>query len=343
MRVQLASPRPPRSPWQLLYGGVHRVRRRWYRHRAAELPRPVVSVGNLHWGGTGKTPLVAAVARHLQDAGHRVAVLSRGYGRRGKGVRMVSIGEGPLLGPRLAGDEPVALAGELPGVAVVVGEDRYEAGRHALERLPEPPDCFVLDDGFSHLRLARDLDILVFPAQDPFGGGRLAPSGRLREPLSSVARASAAILTDTAPAPEEVGNELAAALAPYGFQGPGFTSHARALDVVTERGAALPAGNRVLLVTGIARPQRFRATVEGRDYDIAGHLEFGDHHAYGDGDLGKIARAAEEAGASWVLTTAKDHVKLLGRLEVPLAYLPIRAEPEPGFWAWLATALSASS
>ena len=228
-------------------------------------------------------------------------------------------------------------------MAVVVGEDRYEAGRNALERLPEPPDCFVLDDGFSHLGLARDLDILAFPAQDPFGGGRLAPSGRLREPLASAARASAAILAGSAPAPEGAGAELAAALAPYGFRGPGFTSPARALDVVTERGAQLPAGSRVLLVTGIARPQRFRATVEERAYEIAGHLEFGDHHAYGDGDLAKIARTAKEEGAAWVLTTAKDHVKLLGRLEVPLAYLPIRAEPEPAFWDWLDGALSAAS
>ncbi len=301
----------------------------------------MVSIGNLHWGGTGKTPLTAAVARHLLASGRRVAVLSRGYGSKGEGVRVVSTGEGPLLGPRLAGDEPVALAGELPGAAVIVGRDRYQAGRHAIERLAEPPDCFVLDDGFSHLGLARDLDILVFPAQDPFGGGRLAPSGRLREPLESATHASAALLSsdETSTVDPESGPKLAAALAGFGFRGPGFASQTRSLDVVTERGDELPAGSRVLLVTGIARPARFLATVERRPLEIAGHLEFGDHHDYSATDLGEIGSQARAEGAAWVLTTAKDHVKLFGRLEVPLAYVPIRAEPEAAFWNWLDLAL----
>src|SRR5262245_39413720 len=179
-------PPPPISPWQILYGGAHGLRRRGYRDRARRLPRPVVSVGNLHWGGTGKTPLVAAIAAHLRDRGLAVCILSRGYASRGRGVRVVSTGSGPLLGPRTAGDEPVLLAGELPGVAVVVGPDRWQAGEHALRRLDPRPDLFLLDDGFSHLALARDLDLVAFPAADPFAGGRLFPSGRLREPLAAV-------------------------------------------------------------------------------------------------------------------------------------------------------------
>src|SRR6185436_4296801 len=202
LQAPLKAPLPPRSPWQLLYGGAHGLRRRWYRGRAHRLPRPVVSIGNLHWGGTGKTPLVAAAASHLRDRGLAVCILSRGYASRGRGVRVVSTGEGPLLGPLLAGDEPVLLAGELPGVAVVVGPERHEAGMAALRRLPRPPDLFLLDDGFSHLALRRDLDIVVFPAADPFGGGRLFPSGRLREPLAAIARAHAVVLTNAA-APED--------------------------------------------------------------------------------------------------------------------------------------------
>lgn len=336
-QVSLAVPKPPRSPWQRFYGAVHAWRRRRYSRRALELPRPVISIGNLHWGGTGKTPMTAAVARHLDQSGLRVAVLSRGYRSKGTGVRVVSTGEGPILGPRVAGDEPVALAGELPGVAVVVGTDRFEAGRHALERLPETPDCFVLDDGFSHLGLSRDLDVLVFPAEDPFGDGRLAPSGRLREPLASVVHASAVVLSGTDE--DDAGAELAAALAGYGFRGPGFSSRTRILDVVTERGTELPAGSRVFLVTGIARPKRFIETVAKLGFEIAGELEFGDHHTYSENDSVKIVAAARASGAPWVLTTSKDHVKLFGRLDVPLAHLPIRAEPESAFWKWLDHAL----
>ena len=338
--ARFRAPPLPRSPWQLFYNAVHRVRRHWYRFHSSKLPLPVISVGNLHWGGTGKTPLVAAVARHLTETGLRVAVLSRGYGRRGTGVHVVSTGGGPLLGPRVAGDEPVALAAELPGVAVVVGRDRYLAGRHAIERLPERPDCFVLDDGFSHVRLQRDLDILIFPARDPFGGGRLAPSGRLREPLASARLASAVILsgaevTEAATDPPDRGDQLARALAPYGYHGPGFASRTRKLGVVTERHQPLPAGASVFLVTGIAHPIRFAESVAQLPNEIRGKLEFGDHHRYGDADLARIESAARVAGADWILTTTKDYVKLLGRLETPLAHLPIRAEPEGAFWTWL--------
>ncbi|HEX6901578.1 MAG TPA: tetraacyldisaccharide 4'-kinase [Thermoanaerobaculia bacterium] len=323
----MKAPAPPSSPWQLFYGGAHRLRWRWYRERAKRLPRPVVSVGNLHWGGSGKTPLTAAIARHLRDRGLAVCILSRGYGGKGEGVRVVSTGEGPLLGPRVAGDEPVLLAGELPGVAVVVGPDRHEAGLQALRRLDPSPDLFLLDDGFSHLRLARDLDLVAFPAADPFGGGRLFPSGRLREPLAAMARADAAILTGS----EDVGaaRELAEALRPYGFTGPGFAS------ATLPGEPRLAPGARVFLATAIARPDNFAATVRGLGFDIAGELRFPDHHAYPPASLQRIQEDFRTSGAETVLTTSKDRVKLHGRLDVPLAELPIRAEPEPAFWEWL--------
>lgn len=323
----MKAPSPPSSPWQLFYGGAHRLRWRWYRERARRLPKPVVSVGNLHWGGSGKTPLVAAIGAHLRDRGLHVCVLSRGYGGKGEGIRVVSTGEGPLLGPLVAGDEPVLLAGELPGVAVVVGPDRYETGQHALLRLDPVPDLFLLDDGFSHLRLARDLDLVAFPAADPFGGGRLLPSGRLREPLVAMARAHAAVLTGTDD--PGAGRELAEALRPYGFTGPGFAS-------ATRPGAPrLAPGARVFLVTAIARPKNFAATVRSLGFDVAGELRFPDHHAYPPESLQRIAGAFRSSGAETVLTTSKDRVKLLGHLDLPMAELPIRAEPEPAFWEWL--------
>jgi len=336
----LVAPRRPLSPWQLFYGAAHRLRRSWYASRAARLPLPVISVGNLHWGGTGKTPMVAAVARRLADQGKRVAILSRGYGRRGTGIHVVSAGHGPMLGPRLAGDEPVALAAELPGVAIVVGNDRYLAGLHAIERLAERPDCFVLDDGFSHVRLERDLDILILPAHDPFGGGRLLPYGRLREPLSSVRHATAVVLSGAGePGPDSHGvrrgEQLAEALAPFGFRGPGFSSRTIALDVQTQRHRPLPVGAAVFLVSGIANPERFVESVAALPLEVVGAHAFGDHHEYRDRDVASVQDLARSSGAEWILTTTKDYVKLLGRLEIPLAHLPIRAEPEPAFWNWL--------
>lgn len=331
----MLAPIPPRSPWQLLYGGAHRLRRRWYARRARRLPRPVVSVGNLHWGGTGKTPLVAAIGSHLRDRGLAVCILSRGYASRGRGVRVVSAGSGPLLGPLVAGDEPVLLAGELPGVAVVVGPDRWQAGEHALRRLDPRPDLFLLDDGFSHLALARDLDLVAFPAADPFAGGRLFPAGRLREPLAAIARAQAVLLTGASD-PEE-GRSLAEALRPYGFTGPGFASATRPGRPrrIAEDRSELPPGTRVFLVSAVGRPDSFTATVRALGLEITGELRFPDHHDYPPASLERIEAGWKASGAGVVLTTSKDRVKLLGRLHLPLAELPVRAEPEPAFWEWL--------
>jgi tetraacyldisaccharide 4'-kinase len=334
----MKAPSPSKSPWQLLYGGAHGLRCRWYAGRARRLPRPVVSVGNLHWGGTGKTPLVAAIGSHLRDRGLAVCVLSRGYASRGQGVRVVSTGSGPLLGPRVAGDEPVLLAGELPGVAVVVGPDRWQAGEHALRRLDPRPDLFLLDDGFSHLALARDLDLVAFPAADPFAGGRLFPSGRLREPLAAIARAHAVLLTGASGAagPGE-GRALAEALRSYGFAGPGFASITRSgrpRRITGDRGE-LPPGTRVFLVSAVARPDSFLATVRSLGFEIAGELRFPDHHDYPPDSLKRIEAGWKSSGAETVLTTSKDRVKLLGRLDLPVAELPVHAEPEPAFWEWL--------
>ncbi|MEM7049407.1 MAG: tetraacyldisaccharide 4'-kinase [Acidobacteriota bacterium] len=330
------TPTPPTSPWQRLYGTAHRWREAWYRRRADRLPRPVISLGNLHWGGTGKTPLTASLAAWLRDQGQRVCILSRGYGGGGEGVRVVSRGEGPLLGPSVAGDEPVLLADALPGVAVVVEAQRYRAGLYALERLEPTPDLFLLDDGFSHLALARDLDLLVLPAADPFAGGRLPPSGRLREPLASARRAHGGLVTGAA---DNVA-EVAAGLAPFGFTGPVFAAPTRLDAVRRDDGTPLDPQSTVVAVAAIAGPGRFYEAAEGQGFHLAERLTFGDHHPYPEVSLRKIRAAAQKHRADVVLTTEKDAVKLRGRLELPLAYLPIRAEPEAAFWEWLGSRLA---
>ena len=332
MSTALTAPGPPRSPWQLFYGAVLGWRRRWHATRARNLPRPVVSIGNLHWGGGGKTPLTIATAAHLRDRGLKVAILSRGYGGDGRGIRTVSTGEGPLITADIAGDEPVLMARELPEVAVLVGPDRHAVGLHALETVEPAPDVFVLDDGFSHLRLARDLEILVFPAADPFAGGRLAPAGRLREPLSSARLADAVVLTNAEPG---AGESLAAALAPHGYTGPAFSSRtlARGARFDAERRLEPPA--RVIILSGIARPASFRRLAETSGFEPVAELALGDHHAYPEATLVEVRRLWDEHDAEALLTTSKDLVKLVGRLDLPLAELPIEARPEPELWRWL--------
>ena len=179
------------------YGIVIRLRALAYALVAVPshtLPRPVISVGNLTVGGTGKTPAVAMLARHFIARGKKVAVLSRGYGGALRGREaLVSDGETIFLSAVEAGDEPFLLASSVPGLAVVVGSDRYGAGLRALERLA--PDIFILDDGFQHLRLRRDLNILLLDSSRPFGNERVLPAGLLREPQSAGNRADLIIYT----------------------------------------------------------------------------------------------------------------------------------------------------
>ena len=169
------------------YGELLRVRAWAYATGllpSRRLGRPVISVGNITVGGTGKTPMTALIARYLMGQGKRVAVLSRGYGGTSRGeARIVSDGSKLLLSASEAGDEPYLLAKELPGLMVVIGHDRYEAGRLAERELN--PDLFILDDGFQHLRLQRDLNILLLDGRNPFGNGLTLPAGLLREPRSA--------------------------------------------------------------------------------------------------------------------------------------------------------------
>jgi tetraacyldisaccharide 4'-kinase len=232
------------------------------------------------------------------------------------------------------------LAEELRGVGVVVGRDRFEAGAWALGSLVPAPRILLLDDGFSHLALARDHDLLVFPAADPFAGGRLLPSGRLREPLSAAARADAALLTAAREA--NGGPELAAALRPFGFGGPGFASRTAVGEPRSRGGDRLPSGP-LLMVAGIARPELFFAAAEAAGCARPGsaRLVFPDHHSYPRSSLERIRRAAAATRAVAVLTTAKDEVKLGARLALPLWVLPARAEPEDAFWSWLDERLDA--
>ncbi len=343
----------PSSPWQRFYAAMHRRRRRLLSAQAERLPCPLLSVGNIHWGGGGKTPLTIAIARHLRANGQRPGILSRGYGREGSEPLLVSDGDGPLHPPRLTGDEPWMMAEALPGTRIAVAGRRAEAGRLLLA-LEEPPNVLILDDGFSHVHLARDLDILAFPLADPLASGRLLPGGRLREPLAAVAHADAVVLTgiprgtraddEGSPWPSD-GKTLAKDLREVGFEGPGFTSY-RKLELLECQ--AEPSADIVpapaLLVSGVARPAAVRESAESLGIRVVDHLTFRDHHAFPERSLRRIERSFESAradGARYVLTTTKDRVKLAGRLQAPLVELALDSTPEPAFFAWLDCALQA--
>ena len=319
-----------------IYGAVAASRRQWYRrdptHRR-RLRRPVISVGNLSVGGAGKTPLVAAIARLLVERGERPAILSRGYGRSRPqdGVTVVSDGVTVLAGIESAGDEPLMLAHAVRGAIVTVCADRHLAGLVA-ERLGAT--VHLLDDGFQHLALERDVDLLLASEEDLTDTP--LPAGRLREHLSAAASADAALVTagyDTAA--QRVARALRVATA---FR------ITRAIGVPTmiagdKRTVVVPAGSRVFVVSGIARPERFTADIAAAGWEIKGTLTFRDHHRYSDADVRRITREARAASAAIVLTTEKDAERLavcdLG--DLPIASVPLHTgiEPAEAFRAWL--------
>jgi tetraacyldisaccharide 4'-kinase len=331
------------TPFSALYGRALEARARLYAAgtlRSHRVSAPVVSVGNLTFGGTGKTPFVEFLARRFRFEGKRPAIVSRGYGRSSRGVIVVSDGQGPLVGPEEGGDEPVAIARRLPAVPVVVGERRAEAAGAAIER---GADLVLLDDGFQHLAIRRDVNLLLLDAADPFGGGRLPPAGRLREPLSALARADAFVFTrlDRADPPRDARSRLARS----NPEAPVFTARIRTAGLWDERGSSV-AGSRLtarrfVAVCGIANPAGFAGSIGELDLAPEELLAFPDHHRYRNGDLKKIRRAADRTGSAWILTTEKDAVKLDGRTLLPVVTLRLEVEiGESSFFPFLMSRLS---
>jgi tetraacyldisaccharide 4'-kinase len=343
--TQLPGPvlRTALRPFSALYGRVMERRAWLYASGARKSDRvsaPVVSVGNLTVGGTGKTPFVELLAKRFRFEGRHPAVVSRGYGRRSRGVVVVSEGSGPLVGPDEGGDEPVAIARRVAGVAVVVGERRVEAARVAIDG---GADLVLLDDGFQHLGLQRDVDLLLLDAADPFGGGALPPSGRLREPLSALARADAVVFTrlDSPEPPRSAVAELAA-------RNPGvpiFTARIRPGGLWDEAGSPVAtsrlSARRFVAVCGIANPRSFVRSISELDLAAEELLVFPDHHRYRRRDLERIRRAADRTGSSWILTTEKDAVKLDGGTFLPVVTLRLDVEiEEAGFFPFLLSRIS---
>jgi tetraacyldisaccharide 4'-kinase len=324
-----------------VYGAAASWRRRWYSRdpsRQRRLERPVVSIGNLSVGGSGKTPVVAHIAALLAARGERPAILSRGYGRTAprNGVTIVSDGAAVLAPLEQSGDEPLMLARALPAIPVLVAADRYEAGRTAEQKLGAT--VHVLDDGFQHLTLARDVDLLLAEPGDL--SDQVLPAGRLREPVGAAASADALLITGGSLATDEplkrrLGVPVAFRVCRSIGQ-PRWLESGQRVDVRAE--------DVILAVAGIARPERFFADLSEANLSIAATETFRDHHPYTDADVEKIIHARDKAGATLVVTTEKDAVRLSARalrdLRVAVVPLTARIEP-PSFVDWLLTKIRA--
>ena len=301
-----------------------RVERRPERQR--RLARPVISVGNLSVGGTGKTPVVAAIAQRLIDAGERPSILSRGYARTDPADGVVVVSDGQLIRATIdrAGDEPLMLARQVPRAAVCVSPDRYLAGMLAERQL----GCTVhiLDDGFQHIELARKLDVLVTTIGE-IPNGRVMPLGRLREPIDAAARAHFLVVTDAtsgAASAEAWTLDIQQSCGALRELGEPVSVHGG-------RGGLKPAAtSRSLAVAGIAHPDRFVTMLRDAGWNVVESLAFPDHHRYTAKDIAAIDAKMKSANADVVFTTDKDAVRLES-LTLPFeAYrVPLQVQFDP--------------
>jgi tetraacyldisaccharide 4'-kinase len=294
------------NPLSPIYRGIIGVRNTLYDHHilhTSSLEGPVISVGNLSTGGSGKTPFVILLGELLKARGIRFDVLSRGYGRKTHGTLLVD--PGGL--PRDFGDEPLLIARRL-NVPVVVGESRYEAGRLAEAKFG--PQIHLLDDAFQHRRLARDFDIVLVTPDD--ARDRLLPAGRLREPLRSLQRADAVVLTNGA--------------APEAFPLAGKIVWRLRRGIVLPLEQKIP--GRPLVFCGIARPQNFLLQLRAAGVDPAAQAFFRDHHAYTEKDIRDLLQLRQRSEAGEFVTTEKDAVNLGGYLTAlaPLTVIPVKME-----------------
>lgn len=281
------------------------------RLRVHRLPCAVISIGNLTVGGTGKSPLTSCIAALLRDSGYRVGVVSRGYRRTAaRAPLLVSDGRALLADALSAGDEPYLIARDNPAVPVAVGADRIEAARLLLRAAS--PEVIVLDDGFQHRRIARDLDLLLVDGRDPWGNGRMLPRGPLREPVASIARADACVLTRS---DGRSPTSLVSALERYNPDAALF--HCRMEPRAFVRPEGEPIGPSSLrgfsayAFSGIARPERFEDDLRSLGVRLAGSRRFPDHHRFRRRDLERVAGEARRLGADVLVTTEKDLVRIV--------------------------------
>lgn len=313
----------------LIYRSGAVLRRTLYRKRelsVRRLPVPVISVGNLAVGGTGKTPLTVHLASLLRRRNYRPAVISRGYGGSAEQTGMiVSNGETILADSILAGDEPLMMAKQLRGVPLLVGRNRYRSGMIAIEKFD--CDTVILDDGYQHMELYRDLNIVLLDARNPLGNGHVLPRGILREPPAALVDAHALVFTRSPRGPVR----FPSGIAPFINNLPTFNVRQKAylLRGSVAHGAPqyLPLSDlnrkKVFLFSGIAQNDNFFQTVHTTGARIQGHATFGDHHRYSQTELENIIASANRTASELLLTTEKDISRIGPDIRWPLPFAVI--------------------
>ncbi len=319
-----------------LYRVGVQTRLRLYRSgvlRTHRLPHPVVSVGNLTTGGTGKTPLVMYLAQALKKAGLQPAILTRGYkGTVEQTGGLASDGSQILLGPEQCGDEAYLMANKLDRVPIAVGKTRHESARLIPGLGTNTKLVFLLDDGYQHLQLERDLNILVLDATDPFGGGKLLPGGRLREPLSAMARADLVLVTrahlpfDQEALETEIRLRNRLAKISYFY-------HDAVGAVELKTGRAVPIRDlvqkKVVALSGIGNPNVFLRDLAHYQMDVLKSFSFRDHHKFTAQNVLQVEQAARSLGAEAVVTTEKDAVRMPELDQVTTSFYAIQIEARP--------------
>jgi tetraacyldisaccharide 4'-kinase len=339
----------------LFYGGGVRLRELAYTKdffKPNRLPCPVISIGNITLGGTGKTPMTIYMSELLLSYGLTVAVISRGYGGKAeKKGGVVCDGRCILMQPEASGDEPIMIAKRLQTVPVLVGSDRFKSGKTAIRRFE--PDVLLLDDAFQHRQLARDMDIVLMDAEMPLGNGYLFPRGVLREDRMSLKRCHAVVFTRAEKAitiPEKkLGNLLSgkpvfqASHVPYLSRIIKSKEGGTIINAAKQADSEWLSGKRVYAFSGIARNDDFRNGIAGLGCALAGFSSFPDHYRYGKRDIAEISDAAVHEKADCLMTTEKDYFRMSDELGFPMDLAVIGVEirfMDDGFDLFIQTRLA---
>lgn len=316
-----------------VYGGAVKLRRIFYKNGiliSKRLSCPIISIGNITVGGTGKTPMAIYVAQVVKNLGYKVAIISRGYkGKAEKLGGIVSDGKVLLMTPEIAGDEPYLMANKLKDVPVIVGKNRFNAGRLAIEKFD--PDVIVLDDGFQHLMLQRDLDMVLLDYHRPLGNGHLLPRGVMREPVSALLYADAIILTKSDTMNDSKTSPLIKKLHSNKKRKPVYRSfhHPYVYKIMNREKITVEQnmheavrqnsdcikGRTVFAFSGLADNHGFLRTLESFKCHVSGFMEFPDHHPYSDTDLKSISAAAKKSMSECIITTEKDYVRFVHKID----------------------------